>query len=116
MDTVEWVEIASLLIVIALVIPIYRFLGVYTKILNEVRRHHERQAERITANANALDALNTRMDEVDAVLGHLSDQVDRNGSELRSLREGIGAVAAGFAAVSALVNEPYPALTEPSKD
>lgn len=112
----EWVELATLFILTALVIPIYRFLGVYTKILNEVRRHHARQEQRITANATALGALNTRMDEVDAVLGHLTDQVDRNGSELKGLREGIGAVAAGFAAVSALANEPYPALTEPPKD
>lgn len=109
----EWVEIVTLLVLVLLVVPLYRYLGAYTSLLVEHRRTLRRQDDTLEEQHTSLVAvaavveeeahtLRTALERLDAV----ARQVDANAAELAALREGIGALGESFAAIYALVQVP----------
>lgn len=89
MDAVEWVEIVTLVVLIVLVVPIYRYLGAYTKLLINQQRVIRDQDVTLMGNTRRLE--------------EIRHQVDDNAAELRKLREGIAMIRDSFAMIGVLL-------------
>jgi hypothetical protein len=106
----DWVELIAVGVVALVVIPVYRYLYIYTRLLADHRKAILEQADAVSANQKLLESLAefvhgesqvlaTHMDK----LGTMASRVDENARELLRLREGIGMVAQGFSTIHALV-------------
>jgi len=78
MGIVEWIELATLVVLLLAVIPVYRWLGVYTSFLRDHQKKINSQADTLESNRK---------------------QLESNARELKALHEGIAALAASFAAI-----------------
>lgn len=78
MGTVEWIEIATLFILVVFTVGTYRFLGAYTAILREHRAAIDAQARKLDDNASS---------------------IEHNAQALATLHEGIRSIGTSFEAI-----------------
>jgi hypothetical protein len=102
-DAVEWVEIVTLVALVLLVVPIYRYLGAYTRLLIDHRKAISNQGDILEANRTAVATLAIKLDTLNEfvqgeaqVVDSALAKVNANAKDLQALREGITALASSF--------------------